>query len=176
MAANSKFITIANKGMWPAPVYEAHFTDDTVRRMAFWSKAGKPVDVERGKRLCISVEPGKVFSWGIVEIDGKSYKQYRGMGSMAAMKEGSAVRYGHQLTTKTNMKVAPEGVEALKEVSGSVDRVLNELIGGLQSGLGYLGAKNLSELREKARFVRVSPAGQKESEPHDVIEVKASVS
>ena len=98
------------------------------------------------------------------------------MGSMAAMKEGSAARYGHEIddSTKINLKVAPEGVEALKEVSGSVDTQLNELVGGLQSGLGYLGAKNLNELRKNARFVRVSPAGQKESAPHDVVEVKTT--
>ncbi|MEI7567738.1 MAG: IMP dehydrogenase [Opitutaceae bacterium] len=61
-------------------------------------------------------------------------------------------------------------MEALKEVSGSVDDVLGTLIGGVQSGMGYLGAKNLTELRTKARYVRVTPAGQKEASPHDVIE------
>ena len=69
-------------------------------------------------------------------------------------------------------KVAPEGIEALKEVSGSVDRVLAQLIGGIQSGMGYLGAANLAQLREKARFIRVSPAGQREAAPHDVVELK----
>ena len=114
----------------------------------------------------------------VVEINGKFYKQYRGMGSMAAMKEGSAARYGHEIdeSAKLNLKVAPEGVEALKEVSGPVDGVLNALVGGIQSGLGYLGAKNLDELRRQARFVRVSPAGQKESAPHDVVEVKTTKS
>jgi IMP dehydrogenase len=69
-------------------------------------------------------------------------------------------------------KVAPEGVEALKEVSGSVDRVLAQLIGGIQSGMGYLGAANLAQLRAQARFIRVSPAGQREAAPHDVMELK----
>ncbi len=105
-----------------------------------------------------------------VEIGGKLYKQYRGMGSLAAMKAGSAARYGHSPATPT--KVAPEGIEALKEVSGSVDRVLELLIGGIQSGMGYLGAANLAQLREKARFIRVSPAGQREAAPHDVVEYK----
>ena len=68
--------------------------------------------------------------------------------------------------------MAPEGIEALKEVSGSVDRVLAQLIGGIQSGMGYLGAANLAQLREKARFIRVSPAGQREAAPHDVVELK----
>ncbi len=112
-----------------------------------------------------SEAPGEVM-----EIGGKLYKQYRGMGSLAAMKEGSAARYGH--TPDPARKVAPEGVEALKEVSGSVDRVLAQLIGGIQSGMGYLGAANLAQLREKARFIRVSPAGQREAAPHDVMELK----
>ena len=106
----------------------------------------------------------------IMEISGKLYKQYRGMGSHAAMKAGSAARYGHD-KNDTARKVAAEGIEALKEVSGSVDDVLGNLIGGVQSGMGYLGAKDLGELRQKARYVRVTPAGQKEAAPHDVIEV-----
>jgi IMP dehydrogenase len=108
----------------------------------------------------------------MMEIGGKLYKQYRGMGSEAAMRAGSAARYGH--TTDAARKVAPEGVEALKEVSGSVDNVLTQLIGGIQAGMGYLGAANLAELRQKARFTRVSSAGQREAAPHDIIEVKAT--
>jgi IMP dehydrogenase len=106
----------------------------------------------------------------IMEIGGKLYKQYRGMGSLAAMKVGSAARYGH--SGNVTQKVAPEGVEALKEVAGSADRVLAQLIGGIQSGMGYLGAANLTQLREKARYIRVSPAGQREAAPHDVVELK----
>jgi len=106
----------------------------------------------------------------VMEIGGKLYKQYRGMGSLAAMKAGSAARYGH--APNPTQKVAPEGVEALKEVSGSVDRVLAQLIGGIQSGMGYLGAANLEQLRAKARFIRVSAAGIKEAAPHDVVELK----
>jgi len=105
----------------------------------------------------------------IMEIGGKVYKQYRGMGSLSAMKAGSAARYGRD--RDDNRKVAAEGIEALKEVSGSVDEVLTTLIGGVQSGMGYLGAKTLAALRRKARFARVSPAGQKEAGPHDVVEV-----
>jgi IMP dehydrogenase len=108
----------------------------------------------------------------IIEINGKLYKQYRGMGSHAAMKAGSAARYGH--TTDTTRKVAAEGVEALKEVSGSIDTVLNQLVGGIQSGLGYLGAANLAQHRARARFIRISPAGLREAAPHDIIEVKAT--
>lgn len=110
----------------------------------------------------------------IMEINGKIYKQYRGMGSLAAMKDGSAARYGHSKNDKSR-KLTAEGIEALKEVSGSVDDVLANLVGGLQSGMGYLGASDLANLRKNARYIRVSPAGQKEATPHDVIEIKAGV-
>ena len=107
----------------------------------------------------------------ILEISGKLYKQYRGMGSLAAMKAGSAARYGHS-SKDTARKVSAEGVEALKEVSGPADKVLGQLIGGIQSGMGYLGAWNLKQLRERARYIRISPAGQRESATHDIVELK----
>jgi IMP dehydrogenase len=106
----------------------------------------------------------------IMEINGKFYKQYRGMGSHAAMKAGSAARYGH--AKELSQKSAAEGVEALKEVSASADTVLGQLAGGLQSGMGYLGAASLPELRANARYTRITPAGLRESAPHDIIEVK----
>ena len=109
----------------------------------------------------------------IIEINGKLYKQYRGMGSSAAMKDGSAARYGHDRKDVAT-KAAAEGIEALKESAGSLSGVLRELVGGIQSGMGYLGAMNLGQLRKNARYIRVSPAGQKESAPHDVITVKTS--
>lgn len=113
--------------------------------------------------------PGK-----IMEINGKLYKEYRGMGSMEAMRHGSAARYGHDLRNSKITKVAPEGIEALKEVAGSVDQTLITLAGGVQSGLGYLGAPDLKTLRERARFIRVTTAGQHEAAPHDVVEIKTS--
>ncbi len=109
----------------------------------------------------------------IIEIEGKYYKQYRGMGSLEAMKEGSASRYGHKKEDLTS-KTTPEGIEALKEVAGSVKETLENLAGGIRSGLGYLGANNLDQLKNNARFFQVSSAGQKESGTHDVIEVKRS--
>lgn len=112
--------------------------------------------------------PGRV-----IEIEGKYYKQYRGMGSLEAMKHGSAARYGHR-KEDLNSKSTPEGIEALKEVSSSLKETLEGLAGGIRSGLGYLGAKDLNALRKHARFVRVTPAGQRESAPHDVIQVKSS--
>ena len=108
----------------------------------------------------------------VLEINGKLYKQYRGMGSLAAMKAGSAARYGH--ASDPARKVAAEGVEALKEAAPSVDAVLTQLIGGIQSGLGYLGALNLSELRARARFVRIGPGGLREAGTHDVVEIKTA--
>jgi IMP dehydrogenase len=136
----------------------------------------KSGDVVKALTLADAVICGGIFAGcreapgETVEIGGKLYKQYRGMGSFAAMKAGSAARYGH--TPDPARKVAPEGIEALKEVAGSVDRVLAQFIGGIQSGMGYLGAANLAQLREKARFIRVSPAGQREAAPHDVVELK----
>ena len=109
----------------------------------------------------------------IMEINGKLYKQYRGMGSQAAMAAGSAARYGHSGRDATR-KIAAEGIEALKEVSPPAELVLAQLAGGVQSGLGYLGAKDLVALRKAARFIRVTSAGQRESAPHDIIEVKAT--
>lgn len=109
----------------------------------------------------------------IIEINGKLYKQYRGMGSREAMQDGSAARYGHDRKDVAT-KAAAEGIEALKESVGSLSGVLRELVGGIQSGMGYLGARNLPQLRTKARYIRVSPAGQRESSPHDVITVKTS--
>lgn len=106
----------------------------------------------------------------IMEINGKFYKQYRGMGSHAAMKSGSAARYGH--AKDSSQKSAAEGVEALKEVSAPADTVLAQLAGGLQSGMGYLGAPMLADLRKNARYTRITAAGMRESAPHDIIEVK----
>jgi IMP dehydrogenase len=112
--------------------------------------------------------PGK-----IIEINGKFYKQYRGMGSLEAMKAGSAARYGHD-KNDVHRKAAAEGVEALKEISGSVHDTIAQLAAGLQSGMGYLGAPDLTALKSLARYVRVTAAGQREAAPHDIIEIKTT--
>ena len=109
----------------------------------------------------------------IIEIEGKYFKQYRGMGSLEAMKQGSAARYGHH-RKEINSKSTAEGIEALKEVSDTLKETINELIGGIRAGLGYLGAENLAELKNRAKYVQVTAAGQRESAPHDVIQVKSS--
>jgi IMP dehydrogenase len=136
----------------------------------------KSGDIVKAMTLADAVICGGMFAGcteapgDVMEIGGKVYKQYRGLGRLAAMKSGSAARYGHD--KNPTQKVAAEGIEALKEVVGSVDRVLAQLIGGIQSGMGYLGAANLEQLRTKARFIRVSAAGMKEATPHDVVELK----
>ncbi len=132
----------------------------------------KALTLSRGV-ICGGILAGCVEAPGeMIEISGKLYKQYRGMGSMAAMKAGSAARYGH--SKDAVRKVAAEGIEALKESSGPLARVLTQLIGGIQSGLGYVGAATIDDFQHKARFIRVSPAGMREAGPHDVVEVKAS--
>jgi IMP dehydrogenase len=98
---------------------------------------------------------------------GRTYKAYRGMGSVGAMARGSADRYFQQ-EVKDTLKLVPEGIEGQVPYKGPVDGVLHQLVGGLRAGMGYLGAHNLSELRERARFIRVSNAGMTESHAHGV--------
>lgn len=101
-----------------------------------------------------------------VRVKSKWYKIYRGMGSVAAMKQGSAERYGQ---IKTAKKLVPEGVEGLVEYRGKLADVIFQLMGGVKSGMAYLGAKNLKELKQKAKFIRITSAGWTESKPHSVI-------
>lgn len=100
----------------------------------------------------------------VVNVGGKSYKVYRGMGSTGAMKRGSGDRY-FQSGTK---KYVPEGVEGLVPYRGEIKDIVYQMIGGLRSGMGYCGAKDLDALRRNASFVRISGAGLHESHPHDI--------
>ncbi len=106
-----------------------------------------------------------------VLYQGRSYKSYRGMGSLEAMREGSRDRYGQHEGVSDN-KLVPEGIVGMVPAKGPLAHSINQLIGGLQSGMGYLGAHNLQELRERARFVRITAAGLKESHVHDVVITK----
>ncbi len=106
--------------------------------------------------------PGEVFLY-----QGRSYKAYRGMGSLGAMARGSADRYFQKEVTD-QMKLVPEGIEGQVPYKGAVGPIVHQLIGGLRAAMGYVGAANLKELREKARFVRLSAAGLRESHVHDV--------
>ena len=102
-----------------------------------------------------------------VMFHGRIYKDYRGMGSIGAMTEGSAERYfqGQQIS---GVKLVPEGVEARVPYKGALSFVVNQLVGGVRSGMGYCGSADFKELREKSRFIRISSAGYKESHVHDV--------
>jgi IMP dehydrogenase len=98
---------------------------------------------------------------------GRTYKVYRGMGSIGAMAEGSKDRYA-QMDVSDHDKLVPEGIEGKVPYKGSSSAVIHQLIGGVRSGMGYLGAKNIQELQTRAKFVRVSPQGLRESHVHDV--------
>ncbi len=112
--------------------------------------------------------PGEVFLY-----QGRSYKTYRGMGSVGAMARGSADRYFQQ-DIKDTLKLVPEGVEGQVPYKGPVAAVLHQLAGGLRAAMGYVGAKTLAEFRQKARFVRVTAAGLHESHVHDVTVTRES--
>jgi IMP dehydrogenase len=98
---------------------------------------------------------------------GRTFKSYRGMGSLGAMEAGSADRYGQE--TAERGKSVPEGVEGRVPYKGPLGGLVEQLIGGLRSGMGYCGAANLQELHERSRFVRITSAGLRESHVHDVI-------
>ncbi|GAA0718367.1 IMP dehydrogenase [Halorubrum trapanicum] len=106
--------------------------------------------------------PGRVIT-----MNGKKYKQYRGMGSVGAMKSGGGDRYLKE--EDEDEEFVPEGVEAATPYKGSLASELHQLTGGMRSGMGYVGAETVPDLHERAEFVRVSTAGQSESHPHDVM-------
>jgi len=105
--------------------------------------------------------PGRVIT-----MNGKKYKQYRGMGSVGAMSEGGGERY---LKEEDDDEFVPEGVEAATPYKGTLESELHQLVGGMQSGMGYVGAESIPGFKQRAEFVRVSPAGQQESHAHDVV-------
>ena len=106
--------------------------------------------------------PGEVFLY-----QGRSYKTYRGMGSVSAMARGSADRYFQQ-DIKDALKLVPEGVEGQVPYKGPLTSVLHQLIGGVRASMGYTGARNIAEFAERAEFIRISPAALRESHVHDV--------
>ena len=110
--------------------------------------------------------PGETFLY-----QGRTYKGYRGMGSLGAMQQGSSDRY-FQDHAESQAKLVPEGIEGKVPYRGPLANMIYQLMGGLRSGMGYVGAANVSELRSKARFVRITQAGLKESHVHDVIITK----
>src|SRR5579864_9126526 len=98
---------------------------------------------------------------------GRTFKSYRGMGSLGAMEAGSADRYSQELADRG--KSVPEGIEGQVPYKGPLSALVDQLVGGVRSGMGYCGAENLKELQEKSRFIRISSAGLRESHVHDVI-------
>jgi len=106
--------------------------------------------------------PGEVFLY-----QGRSYKSYRGMGSVSAMARGSADRYFQKEVTDS-MKLVPEGIEGQIAYKGPVGPILHQMVGGLRAAMGYTGAKSIADFQEKAQFVRITGAGLKESHVHDV--------
>lgn len=138
------------------------FSGDVVKALAAGASC-----VMMGSMLAGTEEtPGE-----IVLYQGRSYKLYRGMGSLGAMRQGSADRY-FQDASSAPSKLVPEGIEGRVPFKGPVAATLVQLVGGLRAGMGYLGAANLKQLHQNARFVRISPAGLRESHVHDVIITK----
>ncbi|OGY53695.1 MAG: guanosine monophosphate reductase [Candidatus Buchananbacteria bacterium RIFCSPLOWO2_01_FULL_40_23b] len=111
--------------------------------------------------------PGK-----IITLNGEKFKVYRGMGSIEAMQKGSKDRYLQ--SDKNKREIVAEGVVGYVPYKGPVINVINQLIGGLKQGLGYCGAKNITELHHKAEFVKITPAGLKESHPHNLQKIQKS--
>jgi IMP dehydrogenase len=106
--------------------------------------------------------PGEVFLY-----QGRSYKSYRGMGSIGAMARGSADRYFQQ-DIKDQLKLVPEGIEGMVPYKGPVAQAVHQLVGGVRAGMGYTGSRDIAALQENARFRRVTNAGLRESHVHDV--------
>lgn len=107
--------------------------------------------------------PGEVFMY-----QGRPYKAYRGMGSLGAMARGSADRY-FQADVKEQMKLVPEGVEGQTPYKGPAAAVVHQLVGGVRAAMGYVGARTIADLQQRARFVRITNAGLRESHVHDVM-------
>lgn len=154
----------------------------------FCRKAGIPLIADGGiklsgdvvKALAVganSVMIGSLFAGTdeapgeMVLYQGRAYKVYRGMGSLGAMSLGSKDRYG-QASVDDMSKLVPEGIEGQVPYRGSLSSNIFQLVGGLRSGMGYVGAKNLQELVEKAEFITISNASLKESHPHDIFVTK----
>lgn len=134
------------------------FSGDIVKALAAGADA-----VMLGSMLAgLAESPGDIILY-----EGRRYKAYRGMGSLGAMQGHGADRYGSG-QSRNRHKLVPEGIEGQVPYKGKLDDVLYQLMGGLRSGMGYVGAANLTELREKAQFIQITNAGLRESHPHSV--------
>lgn len=131
------------------------YSGDIVKALA----AGADAVMIGGLLAGTDESPGEMEIW-----QGRSFKVYRGMGSLGAMKKGSADRYFQEPSSK----LVPEGIEGRVPYKGPVADTLYQLVGGLKAGMGYCGAPNIKSLHEKAKFVTISSSGLRESHPHDV--------
>jgi len=138
------------------------FSGDIVKALA----AGADVVMLGGLLAGTDESPGEM-----VHYQGRSYKVYRGMGSIGAMKDGSKDRY-FQDDVNESFKLVPEGVEGQVPYRGSLSLVIHQLLGGVKSGMGYTGSKNLAELKKHAQFIKITAQGLKESHVHDVMVTK----
>lgn len=105
----------------------------------------------------------------LLEIDGCLYKSYRGMGSVKSMIKGSATRYGQNYTSGETQKLVPEGVEGLLPSRGPLKDWVHQILGGIRSGCGYIGATGINDLWKKARFITITSASMAESHPHTIV-------
>lgn len=140
------------------------FSGDITKALA----AGADVVMVGGLLAGTDEAPGEQILY-----QGRKYKVYRGMGSLGAMMSGSKDRY-FQGAIEDRSKLVPEGVEGMVPAKGPIVDVLHQIVGGVRSGMGYVGAANLGELQKRARFIRVTPAGLKEGHVHDVMITKES--
>ncbi|MCO6540882.1 MAG: IMP dehydrogenase [Lactobacillus sp.] len=135
------------------------YCGDIVKALAAGGNA-----VMLGNMLAGTTEaPGEVFT----DEHGNQYKSYRGMGSVAAMKDGSSDRYFQSKVHETK-KLVPEGIEGRLPYKGDVSDVVYQIVGSLRSGMGYVGARTVDDLRNKAQFIQITNAGLTESHPHDI--------
>jgi IMP dehydrogenase len=102
----------------------------------------------------------------VILFQGRSYKSYRGMGSLGAMKQGSKDRYFQ--AAEEDLKLVPEGIEGRVPYKGPLSMNVHQLVGGVRAGMGYTGSRSIDELRTRARFIRITQAGLRESHVHDV--------
>jgi IMP dehydrogenase len=107
----------------------------------------------------------------VILFQGRSFKAYRGMGSIGAMREGSRDRYAQEMA-ESEAKLVPEGIEGRVAYKGTIAEMTTQLVGGLRSGMGYTGCRTIKEFQEKSQFIRITSAGLRESHVHDVIITK----
>jgi IMP dehydrogenase len=140
------------------------YTGDIVKAIA----AGASTIMAGSLFAGVDESPGET-----IIFDGRKFKSYRGMGSLAAMEMGSNDRYFQDVEDDIK-KLVPEGIEGRVPYKGTLQEVMVQYIGGLRAGMGYCGANTVAELQEKAQFVKITNAGMNESHPHNIIITRES--